>query len=186
MTVALEGGGQQHALAVLYSWERPGAHFTEGWSIIILKSYGTTIAYAVRRWSKCHYVAHDSIQHDRQCTYNITLGHIQCGFVALGIQQAKCMRHIVICGPSGSTLFFHIISLTTQFFKNKNLLDIKCMFWFSLQLLSETFLIIRRTERDINTKVYWSLHKYPLFLSNFNETWIFRICIWKILKYQIS
>jgi hypothetical protein len=31
----------------------------------------------------------------------------------------------------------------------KNLLNTKCMFRFSLQLLSETFLVIRRAERDI-------------------------------------
>jgi len=30
--------------------------------------------------------------------------------VALGIQRARHMCHIVICGMSGSTKFFHIIS----------------------------------------------------------------------------
>jgi hypothetical protein len=39
---------------------------------------------------------------------NIT--YCECVFVALGIQHAIRMRHIVICGPSGSTTFFHIIS----------------------------------------------------------------------------
>jgi hypothetical protein len=120
-----------------------------------------------------------TIQHDRHCTCNITLGHIQCWFVALGIQHAKCMRHTVNCGPSGSIQFFHIISLTTWFLNKAK--HTKCVFCFSLQLWSETFLILRRTEWDMNKKVYWSSHKYPLFLSNFNETWTFRI-----LKYQIS
>ena len=31
-------------------------------------------------------------------------------FLALGIQHSIHMRHIVICGMPGSTIFFHIIS----------------------------------------------------------------------------
>ena len=33
-----------------------------------------------------------------------------CVFVALGIEHAMRMRHIVISGLSGSTVFFHIVS----------------------------------------------------------------------------
>jgi len=33
-----------------------------------------------------------------------------CVFVALGIQHAMHVRHIVICGLLGSTIFFHLIS----------------------------------------------------------------------------
>ena len=44
------------------------------------------------------------------------------------------------------------------------------MFWFSPKLFSETFLIIR-TERDINVRS--SYVKYAIFLSDFNEIWIF-------------
>jgi len=41
---------------------------------------------------------------------------------------------------------------------------------FSLQILSETFLILRRTERDM-IKMYIGLHvKCPVLLSDFNET----------------
>jgi hypothetical protein len=51
----------------------------------------------------------------------------------------------------------------------KKLLNIKCVFWFSVQLLSETFLILRRIE--ILSKMCVGLHlKYPLFVSDFNET----------------
>jgi hypothetical protein len=51
----------------------------------------------------------------------------------------------------------------------------------SPQLLSETFSILRRTERDI--KMYIGLLiKYPLFLSYFSETWAFSTYFRKILK----
>ena len=38
----------------------------------------------------------------------------------------------------------------------KRLLSIKCVFWFSLRLSPETFLILRRTVRDVIIPVYWS------------------------------
>ena len=43
----------------------------------------------------------------------------------------------------------------------------------SLQLLSENFLILKRIQQDIVINVKTSHVKYPLFLSDFNETWIF-------------
>ena len=96
------------------------------------------------------------------------------------------MRHVFISGLAGSTIFFHIISLKARFPGKKKLLNTKCTFWFSLQLLSETFLIIRRTERDIinvNMPVFITL---TLFLSDLNETWPFATDFRKILKYKIS
>ena len=37
-----------------------------------------------------------------------------CMFVALGIQREMCMRHIVIFGLSGYTMFFHFISYISK------------------------------------------------------------------------
>ena len=37
----------------------------------------------------------------------MTITYSEYVFVALGIQLAKCTRHIVICGLSGSTIFFY-------------------------------------------------------------------------------
>ena len=42
------------------------------------------------------------------------------------------MLQIVVCGLSGCTTFFHVISRTARFPK-KEILHIKCAFWFSLQ-----------------------------------------------------
>jgi hypothetical protein len=39
--------------------------------------------------------------------------------VALGIQHAMHMRHIVICDQPGSAIFFHIISQTAMFSRGK-------------------------------------------------------------------
>ena len=54
------------------------------------------------------------------------------------------------------------------------LLNVKYVFWFFIQFLFETFLILRWNQRDTAIDVNTcSCTKYPLFLSEFNETWKF-------------
>jgi len=65
------------------------------------------------------------------------------------------MRHIVICGLSGCTIYYHIISLTTWFLKNTRT---QC-FLISLQILSETILILRRIQWEVTINVYRSSRK---------------------------
>jgi hypothetical protein len=69
--------------------------------------------------------------------------------------------------------FYHIFPqyLINGTIFGKKLLNIKCVFWFYLQLLSETFLILRRIQLDIIVNVHRSSCKVPLLLSDFNETW---------------
>ena len=91
---------------------------------------------------------------------------------SISFQHEMRMRHIVICGLHYSTVFFHIISLTVRFFEKKSYWT-QIVFWVPLQLLSAAFLILRRVEPDM-IKIHIGLHvKYPLFLSDFNETWTF-------------
>ena len=72
-----------------------------------------------------------------------------CVFVALGIQHATRMRHIVTCGLIHSAIFFHMISETVRVSKKKKLLNTKCVFPVSLQLLSEIFFTLKRNEPDM-------------------------------------
>jgi hypothetical protein len=100
--------------------------------------------------------------------------------------------------PFCAILYFHLLFVWLYhnfshylihgtIFGEKNIIEYKMnVFWFSLQLLSETVHILRKTEWDM-IKTYISLQvKYPLFLSDFNEIWIFSTDILKILRCQIS
>jgi hypothetical protein len=108
--------------------------------------------------------------------------------VVLVTQQAKRMRHII----SSSVACYILPQLSTSSRKttrySEESSEYKHVIRFSLRLLSETFLIIWGTERDIMTNAgYAGLRvKYPLFLSRFNEAWIFSTDFRRILLYQIS
>jgi hypothetical protein len=93
-----------------------------------------------------------------------------CACVALLIHHATRMRH------SWRLWLQHIFRsclIRGTIFGNKVTEHKMCVFWFSLRVLSKAFLVLSRIQRDIVTNVK-SLHvKNPLFLSVFNETWIF-------------
>jgi hypothetical protein len=81
--------------------------------------------------------------------------------VALVIQRAKA--HAPYCHLWLAWLchiFPHYLINGTIF--GKMLLNIKCVFWFSVQLLSETFLTLRNIQRDIVVNVRRSCCKVPL------------------------
>ena len=77
--------------------------------------------------------------------------------------------YIVSCGLSGSTIFFHHTSLLARSSRGGGkLLNIKCVFRFSINLWSETFLILSRIQRL--PQMFTSPRaKQPLFFSDFSE-----------------
>jgi len=70
--------------------------------------------------------------------------------------------HIVIRGLPRATIFFCTLSHKRKDFRKKKILDIKCVFWFSVQRLSEIFLILRKIQRDTIIYVHRSSCKVPV------------------------
>jgi hypothetical protein len=68
-------------------------------------------------------------------------------------------------------IFWHYLINSTIF--RKTLLVIKCVFWFSLQILFEIYLILRRIQRHIIVNVETSLCKIPVIFSDLKEPLVF-------------
>ena len=104
-------------------------------------------------------------------------------FLALGIQHAMWMCYNDACDLSDPRIFFHV-SQKRYDFKKKSLIR-KYVLIISTSL-PETFLILRRTERDVFIKVIISSWKYQFSLSDFNEAWTISKDMVKIPRYQMS
>ena len=93
-------------------------------------------------------------------------------FVELGLQHAMRMRIIVFCGLPDSTIFFFTLSHKRHDIRRKELLNTQCVSICSTYFVwNISHSRKNRARYDQNCK----LVKYPLFLSNINETWNFQI-----------
>ena len=93
-----------------------------------------------------------------------SIKYSECLSAALVMQHAKCMRHITL-----SPVPIWIYHVLLHYFINntifgKKLLNIKCVFLFSLQLLPEIFLILHRIQQDIIINIYRSSCKVPFIV----------------------
>jgi hypothetical protein len=76
--------------------------------------------------------------------------------VTLVIQHAKCVRHVVLSSVASPAIpYFSTLSHKRHNFRKK-LLSIKCVFRFSLRLLSERCLILSSIQRGIVINVHRS------------------------------
>jgi len=97
----------------------------------------------------------------------VSITYCEYVFVARGIQHKMHMRHIVTWPVRLYRIFPHY--LIKGMILGAMLLNTKCVFWFSLQLLSETFITVIPARYYHNCTQ--SLHvKCPLFWSDFDKT----------------
>ena len=105
------------------------------------------------------------VRSQKRCCHGkaISITYCECVFVALVIQHAMYMHHIVICMACLALHHFSTLS-HKQHSIGGGIIERKIVFWLSVQLLSETYLILRRTERNMIKNVYCSPCKIPVIL----------------------
>jgi len=124
----------------------------------------------------------------------MSITYCDCVCVALGIQHAMRMLHIAICGLP-ALRYFSTLSHKRSDFRQKDFGNTKCV------LISSTTSVwnISHSKKNwaryvkkcilvfmYSTVICLSSCTVLLFVSDFNETWIFLTIFPKILKYQIS
>ena len=116
---------------------------------------------------------------NRQCMYNVILRRVRVTIAAvenmlfwesaaLVMQHAKRMRRVILlsvaCQALPSSILFHN---EDDFRGRKQILNIKSVLWFSLQLLPEIFFILRKIHRRPVINVLRSSCKEPVIRAGF-------------------
>jgi hypothetical protein len=121
-----------------------------------------------QRTRKTFYVQHNIAAHSSNhwsSKRTIRITYSECVFLDLGIHHAMRMLDIVICGLSGSAIFFHMSQNVTIFDKKSYWTQIVCF-----DFLHNFYLKLSHSKRNWAT-CYKNvcLHvNYPLFFSDFN------------------
>jgi len=105
-------------------------------------------------------------------------------FWVCSLRNLACSAHAPYSQPSPLRLY-NVLHIKRQDFRGKKSFERKVCVLIFIQLLSETFHILRRTEIDVIRAVYLCSSKVPVIIRfwwNFN--FIDRFL--KTLKYQIS
>jgi hypothetical protein len=79
--------------------------------------------------------------------------------------QCACPIFLYVVRPA--LQYFCTLSHKRHDFRGKKLLNLKCVFWVTLKVLSQTFFILRRTKRDIIKNVHWFSYKVPIILVKY-------------------
>ena len=85
-------------------------------------------------------------------------------------QHTMRLRHIVVCGMSGSTIFSHINDTNGTTFGKKEMIKHDMRVAIFSTNMSETFLILRRIQLDITINVHRFSCKVPVILLVFMQS----------------
>ena len=137
----------------------------QGESVIYFSSVYTLKDISASQERLCHLLSKNYKSACAICWENIILHshpemEISFKFIPKMLMSKDCIHFF---GPL--CIFPHYLANIKTF--GKKFLNMNYAFWFSLQRLSETFLTLRRTERDTIKNVYWSSCEVPVFLVRF-------------------
>jgi hypothetical protein len=105
-----------------------------------------------------------------------SLSHIAC--------NTHAPYYTVIWGLSWLCHIFPHYLLNGTIKKIKKLLNTEHVFWIYLQICLKCFSLDKELS-EILPQMYTGLHvKYPLFTTDFNQTWIFLTDFQKIIKFH--
>ena len=104
------------------------------------------------------------------------------------LSYPECKAHASCCHLwSVRISHIYLLYLTNDTNFEKWLWNMKYVFGFSLQFLSEILLILKRTGRRVIKNIYWSSCGVNVTLVRFfKERWSFFVSFRRILKYHIS
>jgi hypothetical protein len=121
-----------------------------------------------------------------------------CREKAMGITYLECVSVVLVIYRENRTrllLFsylacpavpcFSTLPHKQQDFRKKTFEYEVCVLTF-FKILSETFIILRRLQRDIVINIYTSSCKVPIIFARFNRTWLFPTNCLKLVKHKMS
>ena len=117
------------------------------------------------QWSLSLWFPHQDPIHPPLLTHTQVL-YILSVSVALAIHHANNAHCSILSSVACPALpYFPTLSHKQRGFLVKTVLNIKCVFWFNLKFLSETFLILRIIQLNINIHRYWC--EVPFIFARF-------------------